>query len=68
MAGLNLKIPARCRSVLRVGTCSWKYEGWKGLTTGPASGTQPATTSPTTPKCFNTVEVDHGSGACSRPA
>ena len=31
MGTLNLDIPAEYRPILRVGACSWKYEGWKGL-------------------------------------
>ena len=56
--GLNLEIPAPYRSVLRVGTCSWKYEGWKGLIyrTGVkyAAGDYLADYA----KHFSTVEVD----------
>jgi uncharacterized protein YecE (DUF72 family) len=31
MSALNLDIPKEYRPRLRLGTCSWKYEGWKGL-------------------------------------
>ena len=58
MAGLNLKIPARYRRSLRVGTCSWKYEGWKGLIY--RSGVKYAAGDYLVDyaKHFNTVEVD----------
>jgi uncharacterized protein YecE (DUF72 family) len=29
--GLNLTIPEPLRPFLRLGTCSWKYDSWKGL-------------------------------------
>jgi len=55
---LDLEIPAPCRSFLRVGTCSWKYEGWKGLIC--RSGVQYAAGDYLTDcaRHFNTVEVD----------
>jgi uncharacterized protein YecE (DUF72 family) len=28
---MNLEIPKKYRAYLRVGTCSWKYDSWKGL-------------------------------------
>ena len=31
MSALNLDIPEKYQPYLRLGTCSWKYEGWKGL-------------------------------------
>ena len=32
---LNLNIPKEYRPYLRLGTCSWKHEGWKGLVYRP---------------------------------
>lgn len=29
--GLDLAVPESLRSFLRLGTCSWKYDSWKGL-------------------------------------
>ena len=58
MAGLNLKIPARCRSLLRVGACSWKYEGWKGLIYRSGVRYAAADYLADYSKYFNTVEVD----------
>jgi uncharacterized protein YecE (DUF72 family) len=58
MADLNLSIPQQYRASLRVGTCSWKYEGWKGLIYRSgvkyAAGDYLADYA----KYFNTVEVD----------
>jgi len=28
---LDLTIPESLRPYLRIGTCSWKYDSWKGL-------------------------------------
>ena len=28
---LTAKIPPEFRGLLRLGTCSWKYDSWKGL-------------------------------------
>ena len=35
MSALNLDIPKEYRACLRLGTCSWRYEGWKGLVYRP---------------------------------
>jgi len=34
---MNLEIPAAYKDHLRVGTCSWKYDTWKGLLYDPAT-------------------------------
>lgn len=31
----NAGLPEEYRSTLRVGTCSWKFDSWKGLIYGP---------------------------------
>jgi uncharacterized protein YecE (DUF72 family) len=58
MPTLNLKVPAAYKAHLRLGTCSWKYEGWKGLVYRAgieyAAGDYLADYA----KHFNTVEVD----------
>jgi uncharacterized protein YecE (DUF72 family) len=56
--GVKLEIPAPYRSVLRIGACSWKYEGWKGLIY--QSGVKYAASDYLIDyaRHFNTVEVD----------
>ena len=55
---LNLDIPADYRSCLRVGTCSWKYEGWKGLVYEPGVRYGGEDYLRDYARHFNSVEVD----------
>ncbi|MGD1000364.1 MAG: DUF72 domain-containing protein [Candidatus Brocadiia bacterium] len=58
MQTLNLDIPSRYRPLLRVGTCSWKYEGWKGLIYRKGVRYAANDYLADYAKFFNTVEVD----------
>jgi len=55
---LDLKIPEKYRPRLRIGTCSWKYDSWKGLVYDQhktyAAGDYLADYA----RSFNTVEID----------
>lgn len=43
---------------LRVGTCSWKYDSWKGLIYDPDKPYGPSDYLPDYARYFNTVEID----------
>ena len=43
---------------LRIGTCSWKYDSWKGLVYNPDKKYTPHDYLPDYAKHFNTVEID----------
>ncbi|MGO8704719.1 MAG: DUF72 domain-containing protein [Candidatus Brocadiia bacterium] len=58
MQKLDLDIPSRYRPLLRVGTCSWKYEGWKGLIYRKGVRYAANDYLADYAKFFNTVEVD----------
>jgi len=58
MADLNLSIPPQYRASLRVGTCSWKCEGWKGLIYRAGVKYTAGDYLVDYAKYFNTVEVD----------
>jgi len=58
MNHLNLAIPERYRDCLRVGTCSWKYDSWKGLIYRPDADYAPNDYLPDYAQHFKTVEVD----------
>jgi len=58
MNSLNLEIPPRYRPFLRVGTCSWKFEGWRGLVYRQGVKYTPGDYLADYAKCFNSVEVD----------
>ncbi|MFC1653126.1 DUF72 domain-containing protein, partial [Planctomycetota bacterium] len=53
MAGLD-KYPNK----LKIGTCSWKYDSWKGLVYDPNKKYSPYDYLPDYAKHFNTVEID----------
>jgi uncharacterized protein YecE (DUF72 family) len=55
---LNLEIPPECRGHLRLGTCSWKYESWKGLVYPADAKYSPDDCLRDYARLFNTVEVD----------
>lgn len=44
--------------LLRIGTCSWKYDSWKGLIYDPNKAYKPNDYLPDYAKHFNTVEID----------
>ena len=54
----DLKIPEKYQPYLRIGTCSWKYDSWKGLVynTGKSYAHHDYLTDYA--KFFNTVEID----------
>lgn len=58
MRTLKLDIPPRYRPFLKVGTCSWKYEGWRGLIYRERVKYAPGDYLADYAKCFNSVEVD----------
>lgn len=58
MNQLNLAIPERYRGCLRVGTCSWKCDSWKGLIYRPDVDYSPNDYLPDYARHLNTVEVD----------
>ena len=51
-------IPERFRPFVRVGTCSWKYDSWKGLVYRPCVKYGPDDYLPDYVKVLNTVEID----------
>jgi uncharacterized protein YecE (DUF72 family) len=51
-------IPAAFASHLRIGTCSWKYDSWKGLVYDPDKHYRPDDYLPDYAKHFTTVEID----------
>ncbi|MBN1360895.1 MAG: DUF72 domain-containing protein [Sedimentisphaerales bacterium] len=56
--GLSLHMPEKYRSRLRIGTCSWKYDSWKGLVYDPRKQYAAADYLTDYAKLFNTVEID----------
>ena len=58
MAELDFSIPKQHRPHLRVGTCSWKYDSWKGLVYEPGRTYKPDDYLPDYARLFRTVEVD----------
>ena len=54
----DLQIPERYRSFLRIGTCSWKYDSWKGLIYDSEKKYGPYDYLADYAKAFNTVEID----------
>lgn len=55
---MNLEIPAAYKNVLRVGTCSWKYDSWKGLLYDAGTKYHPDDYLVDYSRHLNTVEVD----------
>jgi len=55
---MNLEIPQQYRKYLRVGTCSWKYDSWKGLLYDPDTKYHRDDYLVDYSKRLNTVEVD----------
>ena len=54
----GLKIPEKYKPYLRIGTCSWKYDSWKGLVYNPERNYAPHDYLADYAKFFNTVEID----------
>ena len=54
----DLKIPEKYHPYLKIGTCSWKYDSWKGLVYDPEKKYRPYDYLPDYAKFFNTVEID----------
>jgi uncharacterized protein YecE (DUF72 family) len=55
---LRLGVPKRFRSLVRVGTTSWKYDSWKGLVYDPAKSYEPGDYLADYAKVLDSVEVD----------
>jgi uncharacterized protein YecE (DUF72 family) len=53
-----LKIPESYARHLRIGTCSWKYDSWKGLVYEPGRQYRPDDYLPDYARYFTTVEID----------
>lgn len=56
--GLDLVVPDSLHPFLRLGTCSWKYDSWKGLLYDPAKAYRPEDYLADYAKHLATVEVD----------
>jgi uncharacterized protein YecE (DUF72 family) len=52
------KIPESYTTHLKIGTCSWKYDSWKGLVYSPDRVYGPHEYLPDYARYFNTVEID----------
>ena len=58
MASLDFTIPKEFRQHVRIGTCSWKYDSWKGLVYEPGRGYSADDYLADYARHFRTVEVD----------
>ena len=54
----ELKMPEKYRPYLRIGTCSWKYDSWKGLVYDAEKQYGPYDYLTDYARFFNTVEID----------
>jgi len=54
----DLKIPEKYQPYLKIGTCSWKYDSWKGLVYNSEKKYHPFDYLPDYARYFNTVEID----------
>jgi uncharacterized protein YecE (DUF72 family) len=54
----KLKIPKKFEKYLRIGTSSWKYDGWKGLIYDPDKKYKPQDYLADYSRYYNTVEID----------
>ena len=52
------EIPNKYRPYLRIGTCSWKYDSWKGLVYGAEKKYRPEDYLEDYARYFQTVEID----------
>lgn len=57
-SGMSVDIPERYRSHLSIGTCSWKYDSWKGLYYERGKKYRAADYLPDYARYLKTVEVD----------
>jgi len=57
-SGLNFEIPSDLMGFLRIGTCSWKYDSWKGLIYVPGRRYRPADYLADYSKVLDSVEID----------
>ena len=55
---INVSIPKEFKGLLRVGTCSWKYDSWKGLIYERGKHYRPDDYLADYAKVLDTVEVD----------
>ncbi len=55
---LEISLPKALRGLLRLGTCSWKYDSWKGLLYDPARRYRPDDYLADYAKILDSVEVD----------
>ena len=55
---LDLSVPRVFRGLLRLGTCSWKYDTWKGLIYEPLKIYRPDEYLPDYAKKLDSVEID----------
>ena len=58
MGVVDLTVPEQLKPFLRVGTCSWKYDSWKGLIYQPDLTYGPDDYLPAYAQHLSTVEVD----------
>ena len=54
----TLEVPETYARQLKIGTCSWKYDSWKGLVYDPDKRYTPYDYLPDYARYFNTVEID----------
>jgi uncharacterized protein YecE (DUF72 family) len=54
----GVQIHEQYKPYLRIGTCSWKYDSWKGLVYDPDKRYGPYDYLPDYARYFNTVEID----------
>jgi len=57
-SGLDIKVPGDLKGWLRLGTCSWKYESWKGLIYKEGRTYRPAEYLADYAAVLDSVEVD----------
>ncbi|MGD2246097.1 MAG: DUF72 domain-containing protein [Candidatus Aminicenantes bacterium] len=55
---MKVSIPEEYRNHLRIGTCSWKFDSWKGLYYDPEKTYRPDDYLPDYARYLNSVEVD----------
>lgn len=55
---INFEIPAAYKAYLRLGTCSWKYDSWKGLIYDQGKAYRPDDYLSDYARLLNSVEVD----------
>lgn len=55
---MSLRVPDKYRPYLRIGTCSWKFESWKGVYYEPGKSYRPFDYLPDYARHLDSVEVD----------